>query len=79
MQVANPGLSAQAGGRLETKTDASGLVRPLSTSYQARVPLGDAAGALQVGMQGQAKIYTGWQPLGRRLYRYLTKTFHFDL
>jgi putative peptide zinc metalloprotease protein len=79
MKVASPGMSAQAGGRLETKADPSGLLRPLNTSYQARAPLGDAAGSLQVGMQGQAKVYTGWQPLGRRLYRYVTKTFHFDL
>lgn len=79
MKVASRGLSAQGGGRLETKTDAAGMVRPLSTSYQARVPLTDAPGALTAGMQGQARIYTGWQPLGRRLYRYCAKTFHFDL
>jgi hypothetical protein len=30
-------------------------------------------------MQGQARVYTGWQSLGWRLYRYLAKTFHFDL
>jgi putative peptide zinc metalloprotease protein len=79
MKVASPGMSAQSGGRLETKTDPSGLIRPLNTSYQARSPLGDAAGTLQVGMQGQARIYTGWQPLGRRIYRFIAKTFHFDL
>jgi putative peptide zinc metalloprotease protein len=80
MKVASRAMSAQAGGRLETKTDSTtGMVRPLNTSYHVRVPLGNAAGELQVGMQGQARIYTGWQPLGRRLYRYLAKTFHFDL
>jgi putative peptide zinc metalloprotease protein len=80
MQAASRGSSTQAGGRLETKTDTStGAVAPLSTSYQAAAPLGDAAGRLQVGMQGQARIYTGWQPLGRRLYRFLSKTFHFDM
>jgi putative peptide zinc metalloprotease protein len=79
MKVASRSMSAQAGGRLETKTDSTGMVRPLNTSYQVRAPLGDAAGELQVGMQGQARVYTGWQPLGRRLYRYLAKTFHFDL
>jgi putative peptide zinc metalloprotease protein len=79
MKVASRAMSAQAGGRLETKTDSTGMVRPLNTSYQVRAPLGDAAGELQVGMQGQARVYTGWQPLGRRLYRYLAKTFHFDL
>jgi putative peptide zinc metalloprotease protein len=79
LKVASPGLSASAGGRLETKTDETGQMRPLNTSYQARVPLKNVPGELQTGMQGQARIYTGWQPLGRRLYRYLAKTFHFDL
>jgi len=74
------GLSTQAGGRLETVTDpATGMIRPLNTSYQVRAPLADKLGSVQVGMQGQARIYTGWQPLGRRIYRYVTKTFHFDL
>jgi putative peptide zinc metalloprotease protein len=78
MKVAPRSLAAAAGGRLETRTDSAGMVRPLNTSYQARVPLGEAAGALQAGLQGQARIYTGWQPLGSRLYRYCAKTFHFD-
>jgi hypothetical protein len=40
--------------------------------------LGDAAGALEAGMQGQARIYPGWQPLARRVYRLAIKTFNFD-
>ncbi|MCU0880489.1 MAG: HlyD family efflux transporter periplasmic adaptor subunit [Pirellulaceae bacterium] len=71
--------STQAGGRLETKMDPSGMFKPLSTSYQAAAPLPELGGTVQVGMQGQARIYTGWQPLGRRLYRFVAKTFHFDL
>jgi putative peptide zinc metalloprotease protein len=73
-------MSAQAGGRLETVTDPStGMMRPLNTSYQVRAPLANKLGSVQVGLQGQARIFTGWQPLGRRIYRYVTKTFHFDL
>lgn len=79
LKVASPGLAAAAGGRLETKTDPAGQVRPLNTSYQARVPLVGLPGQLHAGMQGQARIYTGWQSLGWRLYRYCAKTFHFDL
>jgi putative peptide zinc metalloprotease protein len=71
--------STQAGGRLETKMDPSGMFKPLSTSYQAAAPLPELGGTVQVGMQGQARIYTGWQPLGRRLFRFVAKTFHFDL
>jgi putative peptide zinc metalloprotease protein len=79
LKVASRGMSAAKGGRLETKMDEAGQVRPLNTSYQARAPLGELAGALEAGMQGQARIYPGWQPLARRLYRFFNKTFHFDL
>lgn len=75
-------LAAQAGGRLETRVDRSGAVRPLSTSYHARVPLdeqGDLHGLLSPGMKGRAQIYTQWQSLGQRLYRFLSRTFHFEL
>ena len=73
------GMSTQASGRLETKADPSGQFRPLNTSYQVRAPLLDVDDTLQAGMQGQARIYTGWQTLFNRLSRYVAKTFHFDL
>ncbi|MBP86767.1 MAG: hemolysin D [Planctomycetaceae bacterium] len=79
MEVTPVSLAGQGGGELDAKSDSSGMLRPLSTSYQARVPLRNADGNLRVGLTGQGKIYTGWQPIGRRLYRYLAKTFHFDL
>ena len=73
------GGATQAGGELNTKLDASGVPRPLSTSYQARVPLEDSENLLIVGNRGTARIYTGWQSLGQRLYRYVIRTFHFSL
>jgi putative peptide zinc metalloprotease protein len=73
------GMSTQASGRLETKADAAGQFRPLNTSYQARAPLLDVDDSLQAGMQGQARIYTGWQTIFGRVSRYVAKTFHFDL
>jgi putative peptide zinc metalloprotease protein len=79
LEVAPPSLSQQAGGDLPTKTDASGMPRPLSTSYRARVPLDDPGGMFRSGLRGRAKIDTGWQPLGSRFWRYLTHTFHFLL
>ena len=79
MKLVSPALTTQHQGRLEAKSDPSGMMKPLSTSFQARAPLGDAVDAAQVGMQGQARIYTGWQSVRARLYRYLAKTFHFDL
>jgi len=83
LTTAPPGLSAQAGGQLATRTDASGRQRPQSTSYQARAPLDALDDAekqlLRVGLRGRAKIDAGWQPLGARIWRYLARTFHFSL
>jgi hypothetical protein len=30
-------------------------------------------------MRGKAKISTPWKPLAYRVYRYLSRTFHFEL
>ena len=77
MEVSPISLASQAGGKLDTKMDSGGLLRPMSTSYQARVPLDNKDRLLRVGLTGQAKVYTGWRSLGRRLARYLYRTFHF--
>ena len=79
MDASPVSLSAQAGGELNTKRDKSGAMRPMSTSYPARVPLDHVDRRLRLGLTGNAKVYTGWQPIGRRLARYLYRTFHFDL
>ncbi|MFV1968994.1 MAG: hemolysin D, partial [Pirellulaceae bacterium] len=83
MEVSPMSLASQGGGELNTKMDPSGVARPISTSYQARVPLDDVAlenkrDLLRVGLTGRAKIYTGWQPLGSRFARFLYRTFHFN-
>ena len=72
-------LSKQVGGRLDTEMDSSGRLRPMSTSYQARVPLEDVKVPLRAGYRGQAKIYVGWKSLGWRIYRFLAKTFSFEM
>jgi putative peptide zinc metalloprotease protein len=72
-------LASHAGGDVDTVADQSGVPRPLSTSYPAIAELPITDGSLQLGMRGKAKLYTGWQPLGRRFYRLLTRTFHFSL
>jgi putative peptide zinc metalloprotease protein len=73
-------LGTAAGGGVDTKQDpATGATKPLSTSYQASVPLDNSDGLLEVGDTGTARIYTGWQSLGQRLYRYVIRTFHFQL
>jgi len=79
MKYAPRSLSNQAGGDLATVTDKSGQARPLSTSYRARVRLDDVDEPWPQGLRGRAKIYTGWQPLGSRLWRFLVHMFHFTL
>jgi putative peptide zinc metalloprotease protein len=71
-------LSNKAGGSIATKTDPSGVERPMSTSYQARAPI-DESTLLRPGLRGQAKIHVGWQSLGSRFWRYLSQQFHFKL
>ena len=72
-------LSNKSGGELSTKTDESGVERPMSISYQARVPLDDPEGVLRIGLRGRAKISAQWQTIGWRVWRYLTHTFNFRL
>jgi putative peptide zinc metalloprotease protein len=79
LQMVPPSLTKTGGGGMETVTDRDGLPRPLNPSYPARVSLQDPQGRFQLGMKGQARIGAEWVPLGSRFYRYLTKTFHFEL
>jgi len=80
LAVSPPSLSIQHGGDLDTRTDESGVQRPLHTSFQARTEPLDVDGAdLQLGMRGRAKISARWQTIGWRVYRFAVKTFHFDL
>lgn len=71
-------LASQAGGGLDTIADPTGKLRPVSTSYQARVPIENPHVPLRVGYRGRAKIYLEWKSLGWRLARYLNKTFKFE-
>ena len=76
-------LSNRVGGELATKTDpTTGAERPLSTSYQARVPIEDPDGLLRLGLRGRARIYMDrahWQTLWQRAWRLLAHTFSFKL
>ncbi|MBM3999873.1 MAG: HlyD family efflux transporter periplasmic adaptor subunit [Planctomycetes bacterium] len=72
-------LSGAGGGGVETVTDETGAAIPQSPSYPAKVFLDDPERRLIIGMKGQARVGTAWTPLGSRLYRYVAKTFHFEL
>lgn len=79
LQFAPRHLSSQRGGEVITKMDQSGVERPMNTSYQASADLNDPDGLLTLGLRGKAKIYTKWQTLGERGWRFLTRTFNFKL
>jgi hypothetical protein len=80
LKVTSQRLSTKTGGGLATKTDPlTGVERPMSASFQARVPLDDVEGVLRVGLRGQAKVHTQWIPIAPRLWRWMTHTFNFRL
>lgn len=83
LKIAPKRLTTKAKGELPTKTDpTTGVERPQSTSYQARVPLEDPERIFQIGLAGRAKIYMDrplWQSLGSRMWRLITRTFNFHL
>jgi putative peptide zinc metalloprotease protein len=73
------GLSTHAGGDVDSVADPeTGMPKPLSTSYPAIAALPDTQGTIQLGMRGKAKLYTGWQPLRHRVFRFVSRTFHFE-
>jgi putative peptide zinc metalloprotease protein len=73
-------LSSLHGGQLPTQMGPDGVARPLSPVFDALVPLPeDGQGLIRIGLVGQAKITTAPRTLGSRLWRYLAKTFNFDL
>jgi putative peptide zinc metalloprotease protein len=77
-------LSSLHGGALPTKMDEGGVARPLSPVFEAVVPLvpspgEEARGHMRIGLVGQARITTAPRTLGNRLWRYIQRTFNFDL
>jgi putative peptide zinc metalloprotease protein len=83
LRVAPNALSNKYKGELPTKTDpTNGVEHPISTSYQARVPLDepkDLLPLLRLGLTGQAKIYADPQTCAARLWRFIGRTFNFKL
>jgi putative peptide zinc metalloprotease protein len=73
-------LSSLHGGELPTKMDDSGVPRPMSLVFEAVAPLPeDTEDILRIGLVGRAKITTAPRTLGSRLYRYISRTFNFEL
>ena len=68
-----------SGGPVPAQTDPDGMVRPLTTMYQGVIQLDNSLGLLRNGLIGQARIKTKPRTLANRMYRYLSRTFNFDL
>lgn len=79
MEVSPASLSAKAGGTLATRTDGMGRERPLSTTYQGAADVDDQAGALFPGATGRAQIRVRPQTLAQRAWRFVCRTFSFDV
>lgn len=79
MQAAPRNLTLKSGGDMATRTDETGIERPVDVTYQASAPLSDSTGLLLPGATGHAKIHAGYQPLYRRLWRTACRTFHFQM
>jgi len=71
-------LGNQAGGGVATVTDEGGVQRPLSTSYLAAAEIGTTDLPLQPGMRGKAKVFTGYESLAMRAWRFAARLFHFE-
>jgi putative peptide zinc metalloprotease protein len=73
-------LSSLHGGELPTKMGDDGVARPIGRVFEVAVPLPeDDRGLLRIGLVGQAKVTTAPRTLGSRLWRYLSRTFNFEL
>lgn len=81
MKVVPRSLSSRYGGGLVTKQNGDGDDEPLSTTYMVNVPveLEDGDALVFPGSTGIAKIRTGSQTVGARVWRLVCQTFQFEL
>ena len=61
------------------RLDSNGREIPDSTCYLLSVPLDIHSETVLDGATGQARIRTGTQSMGQRLWRVLCQTFRFEL
>ncbi|MDZ4659646.1 MAG: biotin/lipoyl-binding protein [Bythopirellula sp.] len=79
MEAVSPRLASTSGGAVPAQHDPGGMVKPLSTSYQAEVRLDNSLGLFRNGLTGSARIKTEPRTLASRMWRYIKRTFNFDL
>ena len=72
-------LSSKHGGDIVTITNRSGDDVPESTKYLVNVTLENPDQLILPGSSGKAKIRTGSQTVGQRIWRLISRTFQFEL
>lgn len=72
-------LSSKYGGDIVTSLDEKGQNAPTSTKYLVNVPLANPEEIIMPGSSGRAKIRTGSQTVGQRIWRLASRTFQFEL
>jgi len=72
-------LSSKYGGDIVTITNEQGVDAPQSTKYVVSVPLSNPDEIVLPGSCGVAKIRTGSQTVGQRIWRLCSRTFQFEL
>lgn len=74
-------LSSRFGGGLATRQNPNGDDQPVSTTFLVSVPLelSDEEAVVFPGSTGVAKIRTGSQTVGERIWRLVCQTFQFEL
>ena len=79
MEHVPPALSSLNGGPIAATRGPRGLDVAQSPTYQVKVLLNQPDGVIPVGSTGTARVRTGYQTLGSRIWRLACATFRFDL
>ena len=79
MKATPKSLSSKYGGEIVTTTDQNGDDIPQSTKYLVTVNLENPDELILPGSSGKAKIRTGSQTVGQRVWRLISRTFQFEL
>jgi putative peptide zinc metalloprotease protein len=81
LKISPTHLSSLNGGELPTQMTAAGMPEPSTRVFEGIAPLpeSDPHGLLRIGLVGRAKIHTKSRTIAARFWRYVMKTFNFDL
>lgn len=79
MKAVPKALSSRHGGEIVVALDKDGVEVPQSTMFLVKVPLLNPKQLILVGSTGQARIRTGSQTIGNRIWRLAHQTFRFEL